>query len=322
MAEWTYYRIDMDLMGRLTQLPDSQKMFGALVHRFSDIYSFGQATQLVSKVKDGTLSLAVSSMFPYEYFPVPYTELMDQLTASGKGSKPIYKELKKRPYVKRAQLTEMMKEPEQACEIYPYAYTEFTQQIHASIDSKRLNLPGLDPNLYSVPEVIVKEVTSKGGQEHTIHTFSFYLAMESCSERDMLLGMLEKEKDESKQFILGPRGSQGLNTFTIRELQIETSAASNEPGIYLNLGMLLPKNIDFEKSSLKLFTSERRPYNPPGGWDSGDASRFISFIEPGSIVYAPDGIESTGHSIKSPFYSRDIVFGNSLLYPLSDQEGD
>ncbi|TKH42542.1 hypothetical protein C1I60_17215 [Paenibacillus terrae] len=322
MAEWKYYRINMDLMGRMTQLPDSQKMFGALVHRFSETYSSVQATQMVDKIKGGAMPLSLSNMLPRGYLPAPHTELIHQLSVDGQGNKKIYQALKRRSYVKSGQLTELMKEPSRASDLYPYAHIEFTQQIHASIDSKRYNLPGLDPNLYSVPEVIVKEVTQEGKQEQTICGFSLYLAMEECSEGDLMLKMLELARAEGKTFILGPRGSQGLNTFKVTQIHEESSVTSNQTGYYLNLGMLLPKNIDFDRSSLKLFTSERRPYNPPGGWDTGNSGKFISFIEAGSIVYAPTGIECAGHSIQSPFHPRDIVFGSALLYPLSEREGD
>jgi hypothetical protein len=75
---------------------------------------------------------------------------------------------------------------------------------------------------------------------------------------------------------------------------------------------------DFASSTLKLFTSGRRTFEMPGGWDKDFARYYISFIAEGSIIASPDGLESTGKSIKSPFNpKRDIVFGNAFLYSLS-----
>lgn len=321
MAKWNYYRVDMDLKGRMTQMPDSQKIFGAMIHRMAQNFPSEQVTELVAKQKSGRASLAVSNLLPRGYVPVPYSALVGRLGEDNEEINPnrkmIYKELKKRSYVKINQLDLWLKEPVTAKDVFPYVNVVNTQQIHASIDSKRYDLPGLDPNLYSVPEVIVNEVQST--KVHTIHEFMFYIAIEQETDGMRLLKVLESAKDEGRTFVLGPRGSQGMNTFQVHGIHQDSVFTSDQEGYYLNLGMLLPGKIDFGKSSLKLFTSERRPFNPPGGWDEGNHKQFISFIEAGSIIYAPNGIESAGHSIQSPFHPRDIVFGNALLYALGER---
>lgn len=329
MAEWLQYKIDMKLVGRLTQIPDSQKIFGALVYLFGERYSAEQASQLVDKLKKGELYIALSNMLPHGYLPVPHTFLLDQLSEERNDShrKQIYQALKKRSFVEREQLQNLLKDPANAERIYPYVTTKLSQQIHASIDSKRYNLPGLDPNLYSVPEITVTEIkqTSAGMEQEreekqTVSEFSFFLALEESEESLLLLSALQDAKEDERLFILGARASQGLNTFHIKGIQQEPHCIADQPGEYLNLGMLLPKNIDLEKSSLKLFTSERRPYNPPGGWDGNMVGNFISFIEAGSLVYVTEGISSAGCSVPSPFHPRDIVFGQAFLYPMDRSE--
>ncbi|RAI89591.1 CRISPR type III-A-associated RAMP protein Csm4 [Paenibacillus pabuli] len=322
MAKWTYYRIDLGLIGGITQLPDSQKIFGALIHRFSEVHTSSQTTQMVKQIQEGSLPFALSNLLPQGYFPAPHTELLDQFSAEDRNNKSQYKALKQRTYVKKEQLVELIEGKQPVDQIYPYVYIEFTQQTHVSLDSKRYNLPGLDPNVYSVPGVIVKEVLSER-MSKTVQEFSFYLALANGTDGDELLQMLRMEIDRAGIFILGPRGSQGLNTFVVTRIQEEKKIASHQAGTFLNLGMLLPNQIDFSKSSLKLFTSERRPYNPLGGWEEAQhQGKFISFIEAGSIVYASEGIHCAAQSIESPFSSRDVVFGNALLYPLSVKEED
>lgn len=323
MADWIYYRIDLDVQGAITQLPDSQKVLGALIHRFSETYSSAEATQLVQGIRENTVPLTLSNILPRGYLPVPHTELLDQLSRQSmdsKDRKEIYKAVKKRLYVKRAQLEEIMSEPQRAACIYPYVSSKSTQQIHASIDSKRYNLPGLDPDLFSVPGVIIQEVRSEQTKE-LIREYSLYMAIERGTEGERLLDMLKLEANRAGKFVLGARGSQGLNTFIVKDVLEEMRVESNAAGYYLNLGMLLPGQISFDKSSLKLFTSERRPYNPPGGWDKAHhEGQFISFIEQGSIIYAPEGVGHAGESITSPAFTRDIVFGNALLYPVNKEE--
>ena len=89
---------------------------------------------------------------------------------------------------------------------------------------------------------------------------------------------------------------------------------------YLNMGMLLPDRIDYDRSTLRLFTSERRPYNMSAGWEKSDDRMVISFIEAGSIIYPKIDIFHTGRSVASPFDARVIVFGNAFLYPLFNNE--
>lgn len=324
MAEWTYYRIDLDLVGEMTQIPDSQKLFGALIHRISSVYNAEQTTQLVKKVQDGTMPLALSNVLPRDYFPVPHALLLDRMDAENQSSKAEYEALKKRAYVKKEQLITIMQGLQSVDQLYPYVYTESAQQIHASLDSKRYNLPGLDPNLYSVPGIVVNQVISQN-QTEIVRKFTFYLALSDVASDEPngahIFDLLKLELDRSGTFILGPRASQGLNTFVVTGIQEERKVVPNQGGLFLNLGMLLPKRINFAKSSLKLFTSERRPYNPLGGWEEGQhQGKFISFIEAGSIVHAPEGIAGAAQSVESPFFSRDTVFGNALLYPLCIEE--
>ena len=86
--------------------------------------------------------------------------------------------------------------------------------------------------------------------------------------------------------------------------------------------MLVPEKIDFRKSTLRLFTSERRPFTMPGGWKK-DSKYFISFIDSGSIIAFYDIIEQAGKCVRSPFnQERDIIFGNAFLYPVILGKGE
>lgn len=321
LSETVMYKVEMSLTGRLTQLPDSQKIFGALIYLYVEQYSSERAASLVSKIRDGKLFFSLSNMLPLDYYPTPQTYLIDQLgkqhlnqTDRGKN-KMRYQAIKKRSFMKWGEINKIISNPMIASNLYPFVTIQSSQQIHAAIDSIRYDMPGLDPNVYSVPEVNVVEETSKG-KIANITKFSFYICADKCPESVELLEALRRAKERKRRFFLGTRASQGFNTFVVEHIKPELIDLQEQASAYLNLGMLLPQVIDFKCSSLKLFTSERRPYDFVGGCEKEKLRKFISFIDAGSIVFLPEGRKKAGRSLQSPFNDRDIVFGNSFLLPL------
>ena len=193
------------------------------------------------------------------------------------------------------------------------------QQLRASIDSVCYDIPELDTRLYSVPTVVLSEVSQdKKGREHyrPVDTYCYFLQVDDSSLCSDFLGMTEDAAADQKMIILGKRASQGLNLFQFMEITEQKSSGA-EAAFYLNTGMLLPDSIDFKASSIKLFTSQRRPFEMTGGWRKDAPKYYISFIEQGSIIVVREGVGHAGKSIESPFrQNRDIVFGNAFLYPI------
>jgi hypothetical protein len=314
------YKVNLSLTGRLTQLPDSQKLFGALVHMYADYYSSDKASKLVAQVKEGRLHISLSNLLPEGYLPCPQRYLLDKLVeldvADDNSKKERYKAVKKREYITGEQLIKLMESPQAASQLYPYVYTHSSQHIHASIDAARYNMPGLPPNLFSVPEMTVFEKRGELEKETKVTKFTFYLAMDEGDDGQKLLHALQHAQDTNRLFFLGARASQGLNIYKITDICAE-SIDYEQTTLFLNMGMLLPQNIDFEKSKLQLYTSERRPYFVAEGWSKNMSGKFISYIEAGSIIVTEDnGWRSAGKSITSPFQPRDLVFGNAYLLPV------
>jgi hypothetical protein len=320
------YEVHMELAGRMTQIPDSQKIFGALIYLYSEYTSQSKATELVQKIKNKELYMAVSDMMPQGYFPLPTLYLIEKASEKGqKNTKRIYKEIKKRNYIKSDKILNILSNNERISDIYPYVHLKQSNQIHASIDSLHYHLDGLDSNIYSVPETIVLKVGKKDGIAEMVSEFCFYLSIEAGELEHELLKMLAYAKEKEKPFFLGQRASQGLNLYRIGQLQKRADWHRAGAESYLNLGMLLPDNLDFEKSYLNIFTSERKPYNQLEGWNKNKKNQFISFISAGSILYFKNNKDKefiTGKSIASPFDGeRAIVFGNPVLYPMNVKEG-
>ncbi|MGK0677170.1 hypothetical protein ACSFB8_12615, partial [Enterococcus faecalis] len=111
------------------------------------------------------------------------------------------------------------------------------------------------------------------------------------------------------------------NWYSIQGLKEERQIAeSSNDCTFLNLGRLLHQHINFECSFLKLFTSERRPFQSFGERNRTTKAQFISFIDVGSIIHLGDVTMSykAGKSVASPFDPAiSILFGQSFLYPLT-----
>lgn len=324
------YRINMRLTGRMTQLPDSQKIFGALVYFYAEKASPEKAGDFVAAVKEGSVLFALSDMMPAGYVPVPQVYLMERAKPvagyrENKSEKEIYKEIKKRQFLKREQLETWLENPEAIGKAYPYVKICSSQRIHAAIDSLQYDLPGLDPNVYSLPEiqlVEIKEAGQKDKERLPFADFQFYIRTTPNSAGNELVELLKEAQIEQRFFFLGPRASQGLNTFLVEAVNQESHETERLADKYLNMGMLLPDKINLQESYVKLFTSQRRPYNRVEGWNEQEEKMFISFIQAGSVVEVSGELRLAGKSIPSPFEEKAIVFGNAYLLPCLAKEAE
>ena len=355
MGEMKIYKIQTKLQGDLTQLPDSQKIFGALIYLYADQYGSETATRLVKDIKDKKMVFEVSNMLPFGYFPLPESYLSSCIqkksalknkeekqhgTSKNKSAKEIYQSMKKRQYVpERSIKYDLVKNPAAIKACCDYISLSTNPQLRTAIDSRVYDLPGLDSTLYSIPRLTVWQM--KGNKKNkSVTDFCFYLKFEEDSNVKNLYQTLIDIKKSQFPLFLGPRASQGMNTFTIQNILEEKIEIQSSR--YLNLGMLLLKHfesdkpekqtnliqeksamhlksLDFSKSYFSLFTSERRPYHIAEGWSTSVKKQFISFIQAGSIIYT-DHPKQLGCSIQSPFDPDAIVFGNSFLYPLKEED--
>lgn len=327
------YEVQLLSTGPLTQLPDSQKLFGALVYMYSEKYGDTSASTLTKKLLNKDIYLSLSNLMPQGYIITPLDYIIDCIASQpskdqsdkDKNLKKKRKALKKRSYILPTKLEEILNDltfgkQSDIENIFPYIKLDDNQQLRASIESSFYDIPGLDSRLYSVPTINIAEITSDQ-KSRPVNRFCFYLRVDSSEICTNLLNMIQEAVRRSTIVILGKRASQGLNTFKFQDISRQNIHYESVKH-FINTGMLLPENIDYTASTLKLFTSERRPFNIPGGWDSNFTRYYISFIAEGSVITASQGADNTGKSIASPFnLQRDIVFGNAFLYPLPIQKG-
>lgn len=315
------YKVVLKSTGAITQLPDSQKLFGALVTMFAKKNGNEKAAEMVKAVLNKKFHLALSNVIPLDYFPMPQDYVVDKLAKNmpeGGNLKEQRTAVKTRAYIRLKDLESVMQNPEKSGEIYPYIKQSDRQQLRASIDSVIYGMEGLETKLYTVPVLKLQEInTREDGREKTVPVtdFCFYLQSDESGLAADVMDVIEELIQSGISLILGKRASQGLNKFRVAEVDpIELPKTE----FYLNLGMLLPDKIDFSSSKLRLFTSQRRPFAMPGGWNQKNGKYFISFIDSGSVIGLQGGVEQTGKCLPSPFNKkRDVVFGNAFLYPIT-----
>lgn len=320
------YKVELSAIGALTQLPDSQRLFGSLISMFSEKYGDEKATMLVKAVLYKKIHLALSNVMPLDYLPAPQDYLIDAIAKTADTDVDLKRKraaIKERNYITSEGLKCVLAKPESSDSVFPYVKLQSQQQSHASIESDRYDIPGLDNKLYSVPTVVLLETSmDREGAEQTksVNKFCFYLQVDDSEAGAAFFELLDAAANEKRSIVLGKRASQGLNTFRficIDKQEFQCPSTS----FFLNMGMLLPDEIDFASSTLKLFTSERRPFVMLGGWDKDFTKHYISFIAEGSVISALNGLGNAGKSMVSPFNEkRDIIFGKSFLYPLPISE--
>lgn len=313
------YKIVLKSTGGITQLPDSQKVFGTLITRYSEINGDDKATEFVKAVDQKKLHFALSNVMPLDYFPMPVDYLSDKIPDTGYMNRPINKKekrkaLKERSFIKIQGLKEIFRYPERVDKIYPYVKQTDSQQLRASILNDDCVLEGMETKLYSVPVLNLEERKNSETKGIPVSQYCFYLQKDESILGDSMLSMLNELLQKKVTLIMGKRASQGLNKYRIESIE---PMELTDTDCYLNLGMLLSDQIDFQRSALKLFTSERRPFVLTGGWNQEAKTHFISFIDAGSIIKCKDNIKNVGKCVPSPYCKdRDIVFGNAFLYPI------
>ena len=300
------WKVNFKVEGEITQLPDSQRIFGVLVSRMSDLYGSDKATEFCKNIKERKEQVFISNLFPKGYLPVPQKYLFDKIAD---GNKTMYKEIKKRDFVEINSLKGILEGKKDMIKSCKYIKSTIKQQTRASI-SDTLGVPN---NIFSVPYVRLIECENE--EENKLTEFCFYI--KACSSS--LMYSFVKSFKQGDTLILGKRASQGFNIFTFMSME-ENKWEIQDSNTYLNLGMLLPSknaNIDTKRSSLEIFTSQRRPFVSDGVWNRERIPQiFISFLKPGSIIVSNSSEEVIGETIESPFNKRDVVFGNSFFLPI------
>ena len=127
------YKVILKLTGPITQVPDSQKLFGALMYMFAEKYGDERAADLASAVRNKAIHLALSNIMPEGYLPAPKDYLMDHISKKNNLAEELKKKhaaIKIRSYIKSQELEHVLAEPESSEFLFPYVTQLDLQQLH------------------------------------------------------------------------------------------------------------------------------------------------------------------------------------------------
>ena len=279
------YKVQLSSLGRIIQLPDSQKIYGAILH-----YLNGKGDSSgIEKILDS--KLYISNVFPMEVLPniyiwgEEYTSSIDDKMYEFSNND--YKDYKSKKYItlgsKKIEVEETFRDMNNTEEIVKGSGGVFSQNI---INYKK----------------------EEDGKKEIINDFEFYFR---CDSQD-LSNTISTIIKEMKVLKLGKRSTRGMNLYEI--IEIERLDIQDSSECYLNLGMLGMNNLEFidmEKSKLKIYTSKRK------GYVEWKKELIVQYIGEGSVICLKDNnIKNLKSNIQIDGEEGRRLYTGGFLLPL------
>lgn len=323
------YKIDLESIGEITLLPDSQKLFGFLMSKLSNHFGTKEVDAFVSAVGENRTKCRVSNLLPEGYMPFPRSYILDHMPSH---SKELYVLLKKIDYIDEQSLIYIINyiKPQHRIEPdgKPFKSLEELEEAIGSLisfasakqrylqkfklEGQEKAIPGLPNKAYSLP---ILEYYDR--DEKMCSGFSFYVEADEDSllsvHLEQLLGDYTETKAAEEVYGLGAKASHGYNTYILRKVEKYKEETKENRCLYLNIGMLLPRieEINGENSHLEIYSSNRKSYEI-----SDSVEKVISFVAPGSIIDPKNKGDNLGRCITNPYnamHKNAIIFGNSFV---------
>lgn len=279
------YKVQLSSLGRIIQLPDSQKIYGAILHYLNDKGDLS----VIEKILDS--KLYISNVFPMEVLPniyiwgEEYTSSIDDKMYEFSNND--YKDYKSKKYItlgsKKIEVEETFRDMNNTEEIVKGSGGVFSQNI---INYKK----------------------EEDGKKEIINDFEFYFR---CDSQD-LSNTISTIIKEMKVLKLGKRSTRGMNLYEV--IEIERLDIQDSSECYLNLGMLGMNNLEFidmEKSKLKIYTSKRK------GYVEWKKELIVQYIGEGSVICLKDNnINNLKSNIQIDGEEGRRLYTGGFLLPL------
>lgn len=279
------YKVQLSSLGRIIQLPDSQKIYGAILHYLNDKGDLS----VIEKILDS--KLYISNVFPMEVLPniyiwgEEYTSSIDDKMYEFSNND--YKDYKSKKYItlgsKKIEVEETFRDMNNTEEIVKGSGGVFSQNI---INYKK----------------------EEDGKKEIINDFEFYFR---CDSQD-LSNTISTIIKEMKVLKLGKRSTRGMNLYEV--IEIERLDIQDSSECYLNLGMLGMNNLEFidmEKSKLKIYTSKRK------GYVKWKKELIVQYIGEGSVICLKDNnINNLKSNIQIDGEEGRRLYTGGFLLPL------
>ena len=279
------YKVQLSSLGRIIQLPDSQKIYGAILHYLNDKGDLSG----IEKILDS--KLYISNVFPMEVLPniyiwgEEYTSSIDDKMYEFSNND--YKDYKSKKYItlgsKKIEVEETFRDMNNTEEIVKGSGGVFSQNI---INYKK----------------------EEDGKKEIINDFEFYFR---CDSQD-LSNTISTIIKEMKVLKLGKRSTRGMKLYEV--IEIERLDIQDSSECYLNLGMLGMNNLEFidmEKSKLKIYTSKRK------GYVEWKKELIVQYIGEGSVICLKDNdINNLKSNIQIDGEEGRRLYTGGFLLPL------
>ena len=279
------YKVQLSSLGRIIQLPDSQKIYGAILHYLNDKGDLSG----IEKILDS--KLYISNVFPMEVLPniyiwgEEYTSSIDDKMYEFSNND--HKNYKSKKYItlgsKKIEVEETFRDMNNTEEIVKGSGGVFSQNI---INYKK----------------------EEDGKKEIINDFEFYFR---CDSQD-LSNTISTIIKEMKVLKLGKRSTRGMNLYEV--IEIERLDIQDSSECYLNLGMLGMNNLEFidmEKSKLKIYTSKRK------GYVEWKKELIVQYIGEGSVICLKDNnIKNLKSNIQIDGEEGRRLYTGGFLLPL------
>lgn len=254
------YKVKLKALGHITQLPDSQKIFGALIYR---LVENNYTNDMIADIFENKKINQVSNVFPDGYLPNLYiwdnknykVNIDDEKYNFNNNCYKIIddnsKPYKGRPYISHENNS------------YDLDITTTFKDMNSTVEVHDKNEGGVFSQNYLK--------IMKNGKDK----IDFYFLIE-CSEE------LHEElfsKDSFNVYRLGPRATRGMNIYEVTNTLKITG--KNDGTKFINLGMMGLNNrefIDENESALIPYTSLRK------GYQDYKNENVVTYISAGSLI--------------------------------------
>ena len=339
------YEVSLKALGPLTQIPDSQKVFGSLMHILCDKFPPNTISDFAKSLMRAPNQLSISSVFPSGFLPSPRAFLIDKVDSTDKTA---YQKIKNIQYMPVDNTVSLMSSCAEGLSVANFSDVNYVevkpvQQVRVGIDANYRDSPGLLSNPFSLPQITVnlfRHILNNAQETETVKEevsdYTFFIQVDEKAIINKLFDGAPDNTINNATLTLGKRSSVGFNLFAVTNVVEIDCVQYNDSTVYMNTGMLLPDNDSVwlkedvvnpppqwrkKYLSLELFTSERRPFSMGVHWKEAEIrGNYLSFLAPGSIISLQKN-SAPGKNIPVAIESRkerDIIFGNSYLYPLKE----
>lgn len=322
------YKIMLESIGKITLLPDSQKLFGFLMSKLSEHFTANEVSSFVNGVYENKTKCMISNLLPEGYMPFPASYILDRVSDN---SEDVYKLVKKIDYIDEKSLVSIIEyfnsydktthnkgelksvedlEKATGSKI-SFVSTKQSYLQKFKLESQEKSMPGLPNKSYSLP--ILEYYLNASDLKWEL--FSFYVEVEKNSILASYIEELCKNPNNHETIYgLGSKVSHGYNTYQLKCVEKYKKDENNgRKHILINMGMLIPQieNIDKEGSFLEIYSSNRKSYEI-----SDNVEKVISFIAPGSVISTNNKNMNVGRCIANEYnivHRNAIIFGNSFI---------